>query len=294
MTTYKRHALSQIFPDMPADEVQALADDIAANGQHEAVWLFKGTVLDGWQRYQACLLAGKNPRFMDYRGTKPAAFVKSKNWHRRHMTASQRALAVVQLAQWADSGNPIGRGAPGAPMTVAKMAETAGTKGRTIQQAKAVESSGSAALKEQVKAGNVSVKKASKVAKLPKNQQVKALADFDLSADATKGMRDREPQNDHGDAGEVDLVAELEHAHAEILKLTAQVESLSKSDVGKEALKWQKMFYELEGRLHQCMATKGEAEKQAKYSSGELAKIRKLLSVERNGDICRAIMELKR
>jgi hypothetical protein len=280
MTTYKRHALSQIFPDMPADEVQALADDIAANGQHEAVWLFKGTVLDGWQRYQACLLAGKNPRFLNYWGTKPAAFVKSKNWTRRHMTASQRALAVVQLSEWADSGNPIGKGDSKSPLaTVEKMAKDSDTNVRTVQRAKVVEESGSAALKERVKAGRVSVNKAAKVAKLAKREQVSAL---DAEAE------------EHGDAGEVDLVAELEHAHAEILKLTAQVESLSTSDVGKEALRWQKMFYELEGRLHQCMATTGQAEKQAKYSSGELAKIRTLLSVERNGDICRAIMELQR
>lgn len=159
------------------------------------------------------------------------------------------------------------------------MAKDAGTGERTIRQAKTVAVNGSNALKEKVKAGEISVKKAASVATLPKRDQVAA-----LEAEA----------EEHGDAGDVDVVAELEHAHADILKLTAQVESLSKSDVGKEALLWQKKFYELEGRLHQCMTTKAEAEKQAKYAMGILKKSAKILGVERFGDIERAIMDLRR
>jgi hypothetical protein len=278
MTTYKRHELSQIFPDMPAEEVQALAEDIKTNGLHESIFIYQGKVLDGWHRYQACLMAGANPRTAEYRGKNPADFVRSKNAHRRHLTASQRALAIVQLAEWAGTGKP--KGDTVSPFaTVAKMADDANTNERTIQRAKAVEVNGSKALKELVRDGDVSVHKAAAVAKLPKREQVAA-----LDAEAEK----------HGEHGDVDLGAELEEADRQILKLTAQVESLSKPDQGKEALLWQTRFYQLEGRLEQCMATKGEAEKQAKYATGELAKIRKMLSVERNGDICRAIMDLKR
>lgn len=280
MTPYKRHELSQIFPDMPQEDLQALADDIKQNGQNETVWLFNGKVLDGWHRYLACEIAGVNCRTLDYRGTKPAEFVKSKNWHRRHMNAGQRALAVVQLAEWSNSGIPIGRGEPGSPLkTVQKMAVEAGTTDRTIQQAKAVEVNGAKALIEKVKAGEVSVKKAAAVAKLPKREQIAA-----LDAEAEQ----------HGEAGAVDPIKELEHAEVQIRKLTAQVESLSKSDQGKEALLWQTKFYELEGRLSQCMTTKAEAEKTAKYATGILAKLRKMLNVEHNGDIERAIMDLKR
>lgn len=275
MTTYKRHALSEIFPDMEEDELGALAEDIQANGQQESVWLYKGEILDGWHRYQACALAGVNCRVSEYRGSHPAEFVKSKNWHRRHMNASQRALAVVQLALWAKTGKP--KGEPGSPLaTVATMASEAGTTDRTIQQAKAVEVNGSKELKELVKDGEVSVKKAAAVAKLPKREQVAAL---DAEDDAH---------------GKVDLVAELEHADKQLRQLTEQVKALSTNDTAKELVSWQKRFYQLEGRLNQCMTTKGEIEKQAKAQGYVLAKVRKMLDVERNGDICRAIMDLKR
>jgi hypothetical protein len=275
MSTYKRHELSQIFPDMDAEDVEALAADISKNGQHDSIYLLDGKVLDGWHRYQACLLSGVNPRVQDYRGKNPAEFVKSKNWHRRHMNASQRALAVVQLAQWAGTGKP--KGEPGSPLaTVGKMASEAGTTDRTIQQAKTVEVNGSKALKEMVKDGEVSVKKAAAVAKLPKSKQVAAL---DVEAE---------------ESGKVDTVAELERADGEIRKLTEQVKSLSVSDTAKELSTWQAKFYQLEGRLNQCMTTKGEIEKQAKAQGDVLAKVRKMLNVERNGDICRAIMDLKR
>jgi hypothetical protein len=275
MINYKRHALSQIFPDMPDDEIQALADDIKSNGQHDAIWLMEGKVLDGWHRYKACLMAGVNPRTLEYRGTKPAEFVKSKNWHRRHLNAGQRAHALGLLAEWAAAGRPK-KDAPGAPLSVVAMAKEAGTSERTVDQARAVIAHGSKALNDKVRDGEVSVKKAAAVVKLPKCEQVEALAAIEV--DHTK----------------VDAVKELEHADTEIRKLTAQVESLSKPDQAAESQKWQQKFYELEGRLNQCMTTKAEAEKSAKYATGMLAKIRKMLGVEKNGEIEAAIMGLRK
>jgi hypothetical protein len=276
MSTYKRHELSQIFPDMDESEVALLADDIKSNGQHDVIYLLDGKVLDGWHRYQACMRAGVHPMVQDYRGKSPADFVWSKNGHRRNMTASQKALAAVQVFEWADAGKPKGEPGSPLPMKNSQLAEIADTTGRTIQQAKTVEVKGSKALKELVKSGEVSVKKAATVAKLPKREQVAAL---DVEAE---------------ESGKVDTVAELERADLEIRKLTEQVKSLSVSDVAKELATWQAKFYQLEGRLAQCMTTKGEIEKQAKAQGDVLAKVRKMLDVERNGDICRAIMDLKR
>jgi hypothetical protein len=278
MTNYKRHALSQIFPDMPEDEIQALADDIKINGQHDAIWLVDGKVLDGWHRYKACLLAGVNPRTLEYRGTKPAEFVKSKNWHRRHLTASQRTHALGLLAEWAGAGKPAANQPPGGRLTNEAMAKEAGASISTVKQAKAVIAHGSKALNDKVRDGEVSVKKAASVVALPKGEQVAAL---EVAATAMAEVG-------------VDLVRELEHADTEIRKLTAQVESLSKTDQAAESQKWQQKFYELEGRLNQCMTTKAEAEKSAKYATGMLAKIRKLLGVQKNGEIEAAIMGLIR
>ena len=171
----KQHALSSIFPALPYDELQSLAADIKAHGLHSTIVLYKGDVLDGWHRYQACEIAKVNPRTIDYKGSDPAAFVRSANWHRRHLSATQRSLAQVQLSEWAAAGNRPKGAILHPPLTVSQMATTAGVSERSIQHAKQVEESGSAALKAAVKVGDVSISAAAKIAQLPKKDQAAAM-----------------------------------------------------------------------------------------------------------------------
>lgn len=96
--------------------------------------------------------------------------------------------------------------------------------------------------------------------------------------------------DDFGDSA----AKELEHADQEIRKLQALVESLQSSDLGKEVAAWHLKFDKLDGRLQQCMTTKNEAERQARYSTGLLEKIRKTLRVEKNSLILEAIADLRR
>ena len=126
-------------------------------------------------RYQACEIAKVNPRTIDYKGSDPAAFVRSANWHRRHLSVSQRALAQVQLSEWATAGNQPKGAILHPPLTVSQMATTAGVSERSIQHAKQVEESGSAALKAAVKVGDVSISTAAKIAQLPKKDQAAAM-----------------------------------------------------------------------------------------------------------------------
>ena len=179
MTQLQQHPLSAIFPSLPDDELKALAADIKAHGLHSAITLYKGEVLDGWHRYRACGIAGVNPRTMEYKGSDPVAFVKSANWHRRHLTASQRGFTETGLVQWKPSGDPKGGGVQNCTpvKSVAEMAEDSGTSERTIQQSKAVHTNGADALKEAVKEGKIAVSKAAKIAKLPKEKQAKAMAE---------------------------------------------------------------------------------------------------------------------
>jgi len=173
---YEQHPLSAAFPAMSPLDIKALADDIKENGLHSAITIYKGQVLDGWHRYMACEIAKVPPRTVEYRGSKPAEYVRSHNWHRRHMTESQKAMAQVRISEWRESG-VTSRSAPGAdlPPTTAKMAEDAGVSERTIASAKVVEANGSDELKTAVVQGEVSVKKAAEVAKKPKREQAKAL-----------------------------------------------------------------------------------------------------------------------
>jgi hypothetical protein len=179
---YRRHALSAAFPDMPSDEFEELIEDVTVRGLRHAVILYQGQVLDGWHRYRACLEAMKRGakvslRIDSYSGSDPVGFVKSHNLMRRHLTGTQRAFCLAQLATWAPSGRPkLEKGDLSAPFsTVTDMAKEAGVSERTMQQAKRVVKTGSSALKEAVKEGDISLRRAADIATMPKVEQRNAL-----------------------------------------------------------------------------------------------------------------------
>ena len=178
----KQHALSSIFPSLPADELKTLADDIKAHGMHSSIVLYKGDVLDGWHRYQACNIAGVYPRTIDYKGSDPVAFVRSANWHRRHLSASQRAFSQVQLSEWATEGKRLDTKPNGLVKTESEMAAEAKVGVKTIARAKRVAKSGSKALKKAVKDGKITVDKAAEIANLPIKEQAAAIKAAEIKA----------------------------------------------------------------------------------------------------------------
>jgi hypothetical protein len=93
------HPAANIFPVLGDDELNQLADDIKTNGLLEPVVLMDGLVLDGRNRLLACQKAGVTPRFIEWNGEcgDPWDYVLSKGARRRHMTASQKACAAVEL-----------------------------------------------------------------------------------------------------------------------------------------------------------------------------------------------------
>lgn len=88
------HPAAELFPLMTDAELRETADDIREHGLNEPIILLDGLVLDGRNRLRACEMIGVEPRFVDWdgRGGSPVAFVLSENLHRRHLSASQRAL----------------------------------------------------------------------------------------------------------------------------------------------------------------------------------------------------------
>lgn len=92
----KPHPAAQIFPPLEGEPFQELVDDIRHNGLLEPIVVLDGLVLDGRTRLRACKAAGVKPHFEEFsEPVDPIEYVRSKNLHRRHLTASQRAAAAA-------------------------------------------------------------------------------------------------------------------------------------------------------------------------------------------------------
>jgi len=104
----KRHPLSALFSryDLTGEDLQAMADDIKANGQFSPITLLDGQILDGWNRYQACRLAKTKPVTIKLApGVDPWEFVKGSNMLRRHMSPAERVAVMLLKMQMIKSAD---------------------------------------------------------------------------------------------------------------------------------------------------------------------------------------------
>ena len=67
---------------------------------YRQIWRHPFEILDGGNRYRACLEAGVEPQFVEYDGNDPAHFVLSSNFFRRHLTSGQQATVVALAQDW--------------------------------------------------------------------------------------------------------------------------------------------------------------------------------------------------
>jgi hypothetical protein len=86
-----------MFPLLTGAEFDAFAADIKVNGLREKITLFEGKILDGRNRYRATFKAGIEPQFEEFKGDDPAAFVISRNIHRRHLTPKLKRDLIAKL-----------------------------------------------------------------------------------------------------------------------------------------------------------------------------------------------------
>lgn len=164
------HPLAEAFPLMKGQVFTDLADDIRKQGLLEAISLYQGQILDGRNRYRACLEAGIEPHYEEYQGDDPLAFVLGKNLQRRHLNESQRAMVAARMANMrqgerTDLG-PIGT------MSQPEAAKSLNVSPRSVKRGKAVLESGTSELVAAVEQGQIAVSQAASIAKLePETQQ---------------------------------------------------------------------------------------------------------------------------
>lgn len=102
----KPHPYCEQLPRMSDQEFDSLVADIRANGQKEPILLFEGKILDGRNRYDACKTAGVEPRTKIFTGSSEEAkqLSISNNLVRRHLTASQKSMILVNSVLLPDAG----------------------------------------------------------------------------------------------------------------------------------------------------------------------------------------------
>lgn len=160
---YTQHPLSAAFPSMSAEDFQSLKDDIEVNGQREPVMIFENMVLDGWHRYRACIELGIKPTQFNFPvNDDPVVFVESVNLHRRHLTASQRAIAIVATRAWHPAHRPNKVEATSTLSKNSDLSKAAQVTPRTITDAKAVLNVG---LGDVVRDGGMTITQAAQIAR---------------------------------------------------------------------------------------------------------------------------------
>lgn len=201
------HPYAALFPMMDDDALAALAEDIRDNGLRFSVVVdADDRVVDGRNRLVACRMAGVEPRIeaLDLDEREVLTFVASSNIHRRHLTPSQRASIAAKIAN-TKPGNPDGsnqhvRKPARVPVssepvvTQAQAADLLAVSERSVRAAARVQKQGTPELQQAVDDGSVSVREASRIADLPKDQQADAVA----SATATKPRKasNRQPRTE--------------------------------------------------------------------------------------------------
>lgn len=95
----KPHSISNMYPMMQKKEYENLLNSIDENGYDESqpIVLYNEQILDGRNRYQACIELDIEPKFKMFNGTDEEALEESRrlNSYRRHLENDQRAMCAA-------------------------------------------------------------------------------------------------------------------------------------------------------------------------------------------------------
>lgn len=226
--SYELHPLCTLFPRVTGAEFDGLVADIKAHGLRQPIVLHGGMILDGGNRYRACVEAGVDPVFQEFQGDNLVSFVLSANLHRRHLSAGQQAAIVASAQDWAKAqtvGKPKSGNVTGLA-TVAERAAKSGASDKTQRMADKV-AKADPELAKKVAHGEISLPKAvekvaPQIATKPSNTPKNA-------------ARQPEPANDADTGQSIDeLIAEIQKENEQ---LHAQLKAMEADDTKAELRK---------------------------------------------------------
>lgn len=283
MTAYDLHPLCTLFPRVTGAEFDAMREDIRANGLREPIVTHDGMILDGGNRYRACMEAGVEPEFKEFDGADVVGFVLSANLHRRHLTAGQHAAIVASVTNWAQAqahgGDRRSDQAATLPLeSVRDRAAASGASERTQRMADKV-AKASPALAKKVAHGEVTLPEAVRAVSPPKEPAQAEQPAAAGSNEPQAGKPDDAPPE--GDAYEMSE-EEIQAALAEDAADRVLWQSIADSDdriatAVAEVKKLRERVRILEELLRGAENTRNEAIATVKSRDRQIAKLQKQL-----------------
>jgi ParB-like chromosome segregation protein Spo0J len=249
------HPACELFPALSDEQFQALKKDIEKNGVLHDIISWKGQLIDGRHRIQACEELG-----IEWQGkvvemdesADPIVWAVSCNLHRRHLSQSQlsivadkiRALhdAEAKARQKAGGGDKKSSTAkaakkktvkenlpePKKPAAQArdKAAAMVGVSGKLADAARTVRKKGTPELAAAVESGDVSVTAAAELAKaLPPAEQTAAVKSGTVKQEAAKVRADKKKPSSGAQAARV-AAQEIEQTVKGFLRLKPAAEDV--------------------------------------------------------------------
>lgn len=166
------HPAADAFPVMGGIEYERLREDVKDRGfLDRKIWLLGGAILDGRHRYRVSLELGLAVELVTYEGDDPIGFALARNYHRRQLNESQRALVAVRLATLKQGRRR--KTGTSAGLTQHELATALNVGERTIREARTVLDHPELAVA--IERGELTVREATRLAERPAAEQGVAL-----------------------------------------------------------------------------------------------------------------------
>ena len=186
------HPAADLFPMLEEEALTMLENDIKLNGQLMPIRLWNGAIVDGRNRYAACIRGGVKPKTKDIDFADDADCVRyiiSTNIHRRHLTTSQRAMIASELATLGE-GRPANETAQICAVNLSQpeAADQMQVSRRLVQTAREVQQQ-APDLAAKVKSGELKVSKAASMAR-ERAKPLPAPTDYNNADDSVIDKKD--------------------------------------------------------------------------------------------------------
>lgn len=290
------------IPPLDATDYARLKANILADGCREPISVWNGTILDGHNRYRICTENGIPFSTIDISSvhTRAEAFVwmYENQLGRRNLEpfmraemalkvkpyieerARERSRANLELSSKRGTGKEVLNSAP--PISGGKTVEILVKKAQvgkdTIQKVEKILEKAEPEVIEKARSGEISINQAYQTVKPARKQDAKPLEKPEVKPQ-TQAEKDQAFIDDAMADGPT-LEEIVEETQRENEQLHKKIQSLTQDDKDAEIVRLQDLNAMLSRQIDTLTATKGQAEKDARYAVNKLREIGKLVGDE--------------